>query len=531
MRIKPLPEETIKKIAAGEVILRPASVVKELIENSIDAQARRIEIELKGGGKNLIRVIDDGIGMSRDDCRLAISRYTTSKIERIEDLSSLKTFGFRGEALASIASVSRLKIETNDREDSPGTYLFADGGEIKEIKEIARKVGTTITVSELFFNLPVRRGFLKSENYELRLIIDQIKNYALVFPEVSFSLKNDDKVLFTWPRANTVKDRLISLLERRVFDSLIEFHFENPLLSLSGFISRPEEAKTVYEIQAIYFNRRPVKNRTVSKAIMEGYGGTLRGMNPNYLIFLTTAPENLDCNIHPTKLEVRFADEKFLFDFLSEAIRKTLGIQKKEELAFDDFLYQGEIISEEKPSTFWQLHNSYIFAAVKGGYCIIDQHAASERIIYEEVLQFERKPTPQPLLFPMILELPPEVFLVYEEIKETLSSLGIETKVFGEKTIVVEAVSPNARFSEGDLKELLSELSKMEKSVRSHREEIAKVIACHGAIKAGERLSQEAMERLINRLFACETPYFCPHGRPVIIKFNLNELEKKFGRI
>ncbi|MEO0099900.1 MAG: DNA mismatch repair endonuclease MutL [candidate division WOR-3 bacterium] len=530
MKIKPLPPDTIKKIAAGEVILRPASVVKELIENSLDAQAKRVEVELRAGGKNLIKVMDDGIGMSRDDCLLCLARYTTSKIRDISDLNALKTFGFRGEALAAIAAVAKLKIETNDQVNSLGTLLFAEGGEIKEVKAIARKVGTTISVSELFFNLPVRKAFLKSENYELRLIVEVIKNYALAFPEVFFSLKNDDKLLFTLPAVNGVKERLVSLLDKRVLDSLMEIHFENPLLNFFGFLSHPEAAKAAYEVQVVYFNRRPVKSRTVSKAVMEGYGGSLRGMNPNYILFFTTAPENLDCNIHPTKLEVRFIDEKFLFDFIAEAIRKRLGIQKREEISFDSFLYQGEIGPEERPFTFWQLHNSYIFAQVKGGYCVIDQHAASERIIYEEVLKSEKEEARQPLLFPIILELAPEQFLLYEEIKDELSFLGIETKPFGPKTIVVEAIPAHSNFGEGDLKELFLELAKMEKALSQRKEELAKVIACKGAIKAGQRLSQEEIERLINKLFACNTPYFCPHGRPTIIRFDIRDLERKFGR-
>ncbi len=529
-RIKSLPKETIKKIAAGEVILRPASVVKELIENSLDAEAKKITVELRGGGRDLIRVIDDGVGMSRTDCRLSISRYATSKLSSIAELSSLKTFGFRGEALAAVASVSKLKIETNDQPNSLGTFLYAEGGEIKEIREVARSVGTTVSVNSLFYNLPVRRGFLKSANYELRLIMEVMKNYALIFPEVTFSLKNEDEVVFIWPKANGIKERLSTLLAKRVFESLVEFKFENPLLSFSGFLSRPETAKPSYEISAIFFNRRPVKNRVVSKAIIDGYGGTLRGNNPNYLVFLTTDPKNLDVNIHPTKLEVRFFDEKFLFDFVSEAVRKTVGGEKREEVSLDSFLNQGKIFSEERPFTFWQLHNSFIFAQVAGGYCVIDQHAASERIIYEDILKSEKREVVQPLLFPIILELTPEEFSVYEEVKEELSLFGIETKEFGPKTILVSAIPFNSHLGEESLKELFQEILKMERKGEGYREELAKAVACKGAIKSGVRLSQVEMESLINKLFACDLPYFCPHGRPVVLKFNLEDLVRKFGR-
>jgi DNA mismatch repair protein MutL len=531
--IKLLSEATIRKIAAGEVIARPSSVVKELIENSIDAQSTKITIEIQKGGKDLIRVIDDGIGMDRADIRLAVSRHATSKINTIDDLTQLKTMGFRGEALASIAAVSRLKIETNTDTALIGNYLKVEGGIIKEIGEVARAKGTTISVESLFYNLPVRRGFLKSDNYELRLIIETVKSYALAYPSIHFVLRSEGKELLVCPKANSVKERLGLFMERARLASLIEIKVDNPLLALYGFFTEPSQAQAVYEIQETFFNLRPVRSRTVLRAIYEGYGATLRGNNPDFVVFITTSPENLDVNIHPTKQEVKFADERFLFDFVAEAVRKGLGIKKSETILKDNFLYQsalgGLIADEQITPNFWQLHNSFIFAQIQSGYCIIDQHAAHERIIYEEVTK-KRTMDVQGLLFPIMIELKPEEFTVFEEITGELRKMGIEAKVFSGRTIVVESIPTGTYLGKEEISELFAELAKMEKKDRGKQDEVAKLIACKGAVKAGQRLTPLEMESLLNRLFACAEPYFCPHGRPIIIKITLEDLFKRFGR-
>lgn len=530
-RIKLLPEETIRKIAAGEVINRPASVVKELIENSLDAQSQKITIELRQGGKNLIKIIDDGIGMSRDDVRLAIQRHATSKLSRIEDLNNLSSYGFRGEALASIAAVSRLKIETNYDDHMPATAIYVEEGQIKEIKEISRARGTTVSVQSLFYNLPVRRNFLKSDSYESKLIIETISAYAIAYPQIHFIVIADGKEILNLPKCESIKERLKYFLEKSVFLNLYEFRYTNPMLTFSGFISSPQSAKTFYELQQIYFNLRPVRNRTVTKAIYDGYAGTLMGKNPNFVVFIETNPANLDVNIHPTKNEVKFTDERFLFDFISEAIRKTLGVQKQAELPADSVFFQNQLLeTSEIGQNFWQLHSTYIFAQLPSGYCIIDQHAAAERIVFEDVIKKDEKVTTQGLLFPIIIELSLEEFIIYEEIKDVLSAMGLETKVFGNRSIVCETIPASTVLSKQDIKEFFTELTKLDKNQLSHREEIAKQIACKGAIKANQRLSQSEMEALINKLFACQDPYFCPHGRPTIIKINRDELDKKFGR-
>ncbi|MEO0097802.1 MAG: DNA mismatch repair endonuclease MutL [candidate division WOR-3 bacterium] len=539
--IEKLREEVIRKIACGEVIFRPASCVKELIENSLDAQSTKIIIELKEGGKKLIKVIDDGIGMSKEDLFLSIERYSTSKLKEIEDLKRIKTYGFRGEALSSIASCSLLRIETSEK-DGEGYYIEVKDNKIIDSGEIGRKRGTTVYVKELFYNYPVRRNFLKSSYQEARLASEVVKNYLLSNYAVSFQLKNDEKIIFNYPKANSLKERLEMVLGKEIFSSLIEIYLENPHLNLYGFLSDPEKLFLPAEIQLIFFNQRPVRSAVIKKAIYDGYGGTLMGKNPNFLLFIDTPPDYLDVNIHPTKEEVKFIDERFLYDFISQGIREKLKIKKDlEYLELSQEIGTGEerkenLLIEEEKRLFWQLHNKYILTPIKSGFCIIDQHAASERILFEKLLKSEREEKlSQPLLFPILLELKPEVFFVIQELKEELNYLGLEIEIFGKNTIAFKAIPVTTFFSKEDLKELILEIynnsKEIEKASYEKRREIyAKLIACKGAIKANQRLNEREMESLINQLFACANPYFCPHGRPTIVKMELLEIDKKFGR-
>ncbi|NPV13622.1 DNA mismatch repair endonuclease MutL [candidate division WOR-3 bacterium] len=530
--VLPLPEEVVRRIAAGEVIVRPASVVKELIENSIDAGAKRIRLEIKAGGKNLIRVTDDGIGMNRDDVRQAVARYATSKLSSVDDLTRIQSYGFRGEALASIAAVSRMTIETNTDETQAGTRLEIEGGEIKELAEVAHPQGTTVTVKALFFNLPVRRAFLKSENYEFRMVAEAFRNYAIVFPEIGFELINNERLVVNLPPVGSYRERLLGLFDRKTVEGLVEFQVDNPVLSLHGFFSDPTQVKGFSDVQVVFFNRRPVRNQVVTRAVYDGYGPMPSGGHPNFVVFIQTEPSRLDVNIHPTKQEVRFADERFLFDFVSEAVRKGLGIQRRSQIEDTGLFVQERIIQDgEMPGEFWQLHNSYIFAQVASGYVIVDQHAAHERIIYEELLHRQQEAKPQGLLFPVTLDLSAEEFEAYDRIKVKLRQMGMETKVFSGRTVVVESVPAGSYMGKGEIREFFAELVKTSLEKATVERELAKLFACKGAVKAGQRLTQEEMVSLINRLFACREPYFCPHGRPVIIKITLEDLDRRFGRI
>ncbi len=531
-RVRLLPEEVVRRIAAGEVILRPASVVKELIENSIDAGAGRIKVEIKAGGKNFIRVSDDGWGMSRDDARLAVARYATSKLAAVDDLAKISTYGFRGEALAAIAAVSRMSIETNTDENGPGTRIEVEGGEIKEIAETVRARGTTVTVRMLFFNLPVRRGFLKSEGYESRLVIEVFRNYALAFPEIGFELISDDRPVLKLLPSDSLRERLKYLFEKKTVEGMVEFKVDNPLLTLHGFFDEPGQVKGYAEVQAVFFNRRPVRSQVVNRAVYEGYGLLPGSSNPNFVVFLTTDPCRLDVNIHPTKQEVRFADERYLFDFVAEAVRKGLGRGGVSFAGAETGVSQAMLaMPETGPGDFWQLHNSYILAEVASGYVIIDQHAAHERILFEQLLTEQKKAKPQGLLFPFTLELNAPEFEAYESICDKLARMGMETKSFSGRTVVIETVPSGSFLGRDELREFFAELPRISSERANIFQELAKLIACKGAVKAGQRLSREEMGALVNRLFACQEPYFCPHGRPVIIKITLAELERRFGRI
>ncbi|MGQ9678648.1 MAG: DNA mismatch repair endonuclease MutL [bacterium] len=530
--VQPLPEEIVRRIAAGEVIVRPASVTKELIENSIDAEAHWIRLEIKAGGKNLIRVTDDGIGMTRDDVRQAVARYATSKLSSLEDLTRIQSYGFRGEALASIAAISRMTIETNIDDTQTGTRLEVEGGEIKEIREVAHPRGTSVIVRALFYNLPVRRSFLKSENYELRLVAEVFRNYALAFPELGFEFLSNERLVVNLPPVNSFRERLLGLFDRKVVEGLVEFHVDNPVLSLYGFFSEPSQVKSFSLVQIVYFNHRPIRSQTVTRAVYDAYAPLSSGLHPNFVIFIQTDPSRLDVNIHPTKQEVRFTDERFLFDFVSEAVRKGLGIQRRAQLE-DTGLFTEEKITwdGDLPGGFWQLHNSYIFAQVASGYVIIDQHAAHERILFEEILHRKQDVKPQGLLFPITLNLNADEFEAYERVAAKLTQMGLETKVFSGRTVIVETVPAGSFMGKDELQEFFAELVKTSLEKTIVEEELSKLLACKGAVKAGQRLTQDEMISLINRLFACREPYFCPHGRPVIIKVSIEDLDRRFGRI
>ncbi len=530
--VKALPEETVRRIAAGEVITRPATAVKELIENSLDAGGTEIRVEVKAGGKDVIKVVDNGTGMTRANVRLAVARYATSKLESADDLRRVTSFGFRGEALASIAAVSRFTVETNVDESKPGTRLEVEGGVVKELAETAHPVGTTVTARMLFYNLPARRSFLKSDNYELRLVVETVKSYAVAFPGVRFGLVSNGKSLLRLPVAADRKERLQELYDRHVAESLVELKVDNPLVSLEGFLAEPSQAKAFYDVQAVYFNGRPVRSRSVLRAVYDGYGPVLGNNRPNFVLLVSTDPSRLDVNIHPTKQEVHFADERFLFDLVSEAVRKTLGTRHAESSGAEEFLFQRSFAGgdDENAQGFWQLHNCYIFAQVTSGHVIVDQHAAHERVLFEEITKGRRHASPQGLLFPITIELPAEQFEAYERLEKRIARMGIETKVFSGRTVVVETVPAGSFMGKDDLREFFAELAEASSDKAGPDIGLAKLMACKAAVKAGQRLTQPEMESLFNRLFACEEPYFCPHGRPAIIRIKNEELERKFGR-
>jgi DNA mismatch repair protein MutL len=605
--IKILSEELIDKIAAGEVVERPASVVKELVENSVDAGAQNINVEIKQGGIKFIRVTDDGDGMDEKNALLAFERHATSKIKITDDLFQIATLGFRGEALPSIASISLLDMITRPNEQLSGTRLRIEGGTIKEKKQMGAPVGTSVVVREIFYNVPARRKFLKTVMTETRHIIDLLTRFALAYPEISFKLKSDERELFGFPKANESKRRITDIFGKGKAENMIQMEAGGDDPVITGFLGKPEIAKSNRAELYLFVNRRPITSRSLYHAVQSAYGELLpRGKFPFATVFIQIDPKLVDVNVHPTKNEVRFADERGMHDLVHERIKSCLVSpevitelktnEKEEELdqpeatgkpqypyqkersfpqkaqeagpysvnshkAEDTDLSQKSFFSvpqeekEEKQevplpqeksksseekrvepgaANYWQLADTYILSQVKGHLMVLDQHAAHERILYEQALEnlTQKQAASQQVLFPTVTELTPTESQVLEEHKQLIQKLGFEIKQFGGRSMLVTAVPTLVRSKSGEvfLKEILTQLQEEEKVEKDRQKAVAKSFACHGAIKAGERLTKEEMQGLIRELFSAKEPYSCPHGRPTIIKLSLDELNKRFGR-
>ena len=585
--IRVLPEEEIRKIAAGEVIERPASVVKELVENSLDAGALEVAVEIEGTGERLIRVADSGCGMSREDALLALERHATSKIVRAQDIESLSTFGFRGEALPSIGAVAEVELLTRGEGEEVATLIRMEGGKSMGVSGAGRARGTTVTVRNLFFNTPARRKFLKSAQTELRHILQEVSDQALAHPETAFRLAVDGEETLVLPAAKDVRERLIQVQGKSFVDKLAEARYTESGVVITGFTSRPDSLRGSRSHQTLFLNRRHIASRMASHAVYQGYGSSMGQKHPAYFLFLRLDPRVFDVNVHPTKREVRFHDEGAVHHAVARAVEGALvafgeasappidrgrppaermpephGFSPDMMKAFapllprDQTSFMGALIPPgaggvaEPPSAYeavpgealpgpkalpvvlWQLHNTYLFASIREGLLIIDQHVAHERILYEEVLKRTGRPPSQQLLFHHILDLSPLEHALYKEYSAHLEELGFSVKEFSGRTIVVEAVPASLRtIEEGEIvREILSELHSQGRGTEDRLHDVAKAYACRGAIKAGEELTQEEMNRLVDELFACETPHLCPHGRPVFVRIALEELHRRFGR-
>jgi DNA mismatch repair protein MutL len=609
--IEVLPEDLVDKIAAGEVVERPASVVKELVENSIDAGAKNITVEINNGGVKLIRVTDDGEGMDEDDSARAFQRHATSKIKALDDLFRISTLGFRGEALPSIASVSFLEMLTRTKDDLNGTKIRIEGGVFQEKKPVGTSFGTSVIVKELFFNVPARRKFLKTILTETRHIIDLLTKFSIIYPEIHFKLQSDGRELFEFPHAATIAQRISDVFGTDKASRMIQIKEGEEESVISGFLGKPETAAAHRAELYLFVNRRPITSKSIYHAVMSGYGELLpRGRYPLVILFIRIDPGLVDVNVHPTKSEVRFADERGIHDLVYSVIkgsltspltipeieinagsnhpllritsqttepvlRESVNLLKENHLAEpfsgkDVLLNRREVkkldqknlwakspgMIETKPwlnrslsednlvlenmkgevsrTSFWQLADTYILLRMKGHLLVLDQHAAHERILYEEALRnMTQKPaSSQQILFPAISDLTPGEFFILEQHQELIQKLGFEIKPFGGRTVLVTAVPVSIKNSMGEtfLKEILSQLELEEKVEKDKIRALAKSFACHAAIKAGERLNQEEMENLVRSVFNTDDPYTCPHGRPTIIKLTLDELNKKFGR-
>ena len=560
-RIKVLPPHLVEKIAAGEVVERPASVVKELVENSIDAGATRVEISIKDGGIKEIRVVDDGHGMSREDAVLAFKRHATSKIRDEEDLFRINSLGFRGEALPSIAAVSRVTLVTRRRKDIAGTRVVIEGGEIKDIQDIGAPPGTTIFVRDLFYNVPARKKFLKSERVEYHAIAQVVEKYALMYEGIHFQFVNNDRQILQTPPSDLIS-RISKVWGREIAQNLISVKLEKENVRIEGAISRPHLTRKDRGKILVFVNGRPVKNKLVENAIVRGYGTLLfRDSYPYAVIKLWVPPDSVDVNVHPAKLLVKFRDEEKIARLVATGIWESLvskdnipSIKKMDKAAhpepmpmpqvshvdethfevdeaktgkkIEDFI---PLMRTSKMEVLGQVGDTYIVLRSPEGLVIVDQHAAHERIRYERFLREMREKKIQKLLEPIILHLDFVEYTKLLQIKDTLKEFGFIIEDFGSNSVIIRGIPP--LLTRGDAEEAIKDILTLgPEEIEKKRDDVIKLISCKGAIKANQKLSVFEMEKLVEQLLRCENPYTCPHGRPTMIKLKLKDLEKLFKR-
>lgn len=575
-RIRILSESVANMIAAGEVVEAPFSVVKELIENALDAGATEIAVDIKGGGSDLVRVTDNGSGMNRDDALAAFDRFATSKLTTADDLEGISTLGFRGEALPSIASVSRIRLVTCEDGDVEGTEVDLVGGEVRDVIPAGRKRGTTVEVSSLFYNTPARRKFLKSDSVEVRRIMDLLTEYAVLHPSIRLDVAIDGKLALGLMAVDTLAERVAGVLGSRTAAEMLPVSLTEEDGSVEGLVGRPTIARSRGAQQVVAINGRPIRSRLIGAAVRSGYGELLpRNRHPVIFLMLTVDGSLVDVNVHPTKREVRFGNSRRIFGLVESAVRsalmshdtaptlstyevRTAGrsrvgsqsaaavatselqfptvVRENEPVAISEDELRTETGDDEHHAKFWQLHQSYVFIQTREGVLIVDQHAAHERVLYERARvalsgAAETGPSQQ-LLFPVAVELSPGEWESFDGVRPLLDKLGFSIRSMSGRTVLLEAVPgafprwPHDRI----LHDILTELPSGKADVRDLVESIAKTVACKAAIKAGDRLAEEEMRSLIDQLFATELPYSCPHGRPTFMRMTSEELDKRFGR-
>jgi DNA mismatch repair protein MutL len=585
-KINRLPSDLANQIAAGEVVERPASVVKELVENAIDAGARRLTIYVELGGKKHVRVEDDGEGMEPDDARLAIERHATSKLRSAEDLAAILTLGFRGEALPSIASVSHFMLRTRARGQQSGTEIRVNGGALTSIVEAGTPEGTVVEVNDLFYNLPARRKFLKSDSAESAQVSRVVTQLALAYPEVGFTLTSAGRKVVQWPPAVSRRDRLYQVSGER--NDLLELGKEAGGLKLTGFIAALAEHGPTRGPQNFFLNRRIVKDKTIAHAIIDAYSqASIKERSPEVHLFIDMPADALDVNVHPTKAEVRFRDQSLVHEVVRRALMEALGqsgapqLQLRPEHAAQtpfapalpgvlagghypnrwlpntvrlkpDPTYEGPL--DITPSSGFsqtgaravdikpmiplgQFRDTFIIAVDDEGVAIIDQHVAHERVLFERVMETltQGRLESQRLLVPMLLDVAPSAHQALLARAGELDRLGFEIESFGTATIKVNAVPALIKAEDHStaLLALAEDLEGLDRGaqVQDALQRIAATTACHAAVKANDPLTYEKMAHILDELRATAYSTVCPHGRPVMLRLTRREIEKNFDRI
>lgn len=618
-KIKILPEFIANQIAAGEVVQRPASVIKELVENSIDAGADSIAVIVKDAGKKLMHIIDNGSGMTEEDLQLSVKRHATSKIIKQDDLENILTFGFRGEALASISSVSHLEIRTREPNSDIGMQLITEPNTEPIVNPVSIEKGTQVIVKNLFFNVPARRKFLKTNLTEFRHISDTMIKFALSNPNLRFTFYDDDTLVFDVYPSDLPK-RIDEVLGKNTIDSMMQIDSDNSSfgdeLKLSGFIGMPHLAQKSRAGQYIFLNKRAIMSRSLSHAVFSAFEQLLdKNQQPSFILNIQIDPGQIDVNVHPQKNEVKFEDERFIYNIIKKSVKDTLrknqliasvdidlddsqtpvenfrtsgntddsdlmivnkmtgeiieNSNKSKQSSYSEVdLFSGENHSKKnnnqnqsetnisafdelfgieskqkndisqnynKNETFLQIHNKYIIYESENGMIIIDQHNAHERILYERALKAlnEEFKNSQTLLFPAQIELSSSHSAMINELENELKNLGYDFNYISKTKIEIFAVPKD--ISSGEEKDSIIEIIEQYQEYHQirqtdKRDNIAASYSCKSAIKTGKSLSYQEMKNLKEDLFKCSMPYVCPHGRPVILEFKINDLDKKFGR-
>ncbi len=610
-KIKILPEALANKIAAGEVVERPASVIKELVENAIDASATKIIIVIRNAGKSLIQVTDNGVGMSEDDALMAFERHATSKISDFKDIEQLHTMGFRGEALPSIAAVSQVELITRQQNEALAHKIKLEGGVIQDVSKTAAEVGTSIHIKNLFFNVPARKNFMKTNATEFNHILGMLKRFFLAHPTIHFELFQENDKIFDLP-SGSIEKRIIDVLGDGFFSGLLEINEQLGDIHLNGYVLKPDLARFSRGQQFLFINNRLIDSKYVHHAISSAYGHKIeKNQFAGYCLYLKIDPTMIDINVHPTKMDVRFSNDRMIYNLFQASVQRALNVdevvpeieertfqdvaaeqrsaaqmnsvQNNNVVQFEDLEYrpkqsfgqgnkksqafvpnqarltftykdkesivddrldpslldattQPKRENEDEYQALWQIHNRYILSQIKSGLVIIDQHVAHERILYEKILTTLRSGSQfhsQQLLFPQTVELSKEDYQFFLELSEKLTTVGYSVKPFGGTTIVIDAIPGDIKIG-NEVQSLLDILDYHRENItvkRDPAEQMAAAYSCRNAIKSGEKLCHREMQALVDQLFATSTPYFCPHGRPIIVTISLQELDKKFKRI
>ena len=582
--IRVLDESLIGKIAAGEVVERPASVVKELVENSIDAGATKIRVEIKAGGKQSIVVTDDGSGMNREDIELCVRRHATSKMASAADLFRIQTLGFRGEALASIGAVAHLAIESRAKEDEVGTRLVVEGGIEREIHSMGRARGTTIVVKNLFFNTPARRKFLRSVDAEARHVAQTIIHLAAGYPALGFELEHQDRQVLNYAPASR-RGRAAELLGVRTAPAaeLLDLAHEEEGLKIEGVLAGPEHCGRSKGKQYLIVQGRPIHSRLMATAVQRCFEGLLpEGHHPVFMLWIDMDPKKIDVNVHPTKREIRLANEGQVTAAIENSVRQTLRLPEVQSFVYasprfsetsraagekDVSVRVGEEASpvlqrlptSDEPeiaathdaddqlaltfvapaaakdaiaedAAMWQVHNQYILVEVADGLLFVDQQAAHERINYDRAMAHKDGVAgeSQQLLFPIQLEMGAEDFEVFNQVRDDIAKLGFVVRDFGVRTVLVEAVPVELdRFGEGDVfYQLLNDVRDSQLSGRSWREAVVLAYARKASIKKGQKLSTEEMAHLIGELLKTDSPHISPTDKPIMARMKLSDMER-----